>query len=197
MDHILEGLVGTGLDALRIGSSASVKTSLVQYTLEARFEKHPLASDYRRARENIENREKALDALVKLVKETRASQIPSRMVRLPRMNERSLLLEREIKALRARAYGLYLHVVTDIVTAADVVCTTCISAGARALDVSDFPLVFIDEASMSTEPASLVPLMRGVRSLGIAFSCSYVSDVCRGYSLSMSPSLVITNSCPP
>ena len=27
----------------------------------------------------------------------------------------------------------------------------------------DFPVVFLDEASMSTEPASLIPLMRGVR----------------------------------
>jgi superfamily I DNA and/or RNA helicase len=29
----------------------------------------------------------------------------------------------------------------------------------------DFPVVFLDEASMSTEPASLIPLMRGVRSV--------------------------------
>ena len=26
----------------------------------------------------------------------------------------------------------------------------------------DFPVVFLDEASMSTEPASLIPLMKGV-----------------------------------
>ena len=29
--------------------------------------------------------------------------------------------------------------------------------------MTDFPIVFIDEASMSTEPASLIPLMKGVR----------------------------------
>lgn len=27
----------------------------------------------------------------------------------------------------------------------------------------DFPVVFLDEASMSTEPAALIPLMKGVR----------------------------------
>lgn len=29
----------------------------------------------------------------------------------------------------------------------------------------DFPVVFLDEASMSTEPASLIPLMKGVSCL--------------------------------
>ena len=43
------------------------------------------------------------------------------------------------------------------------VCTTCIASGYRVLDCVDFPIVFIDEASMSTEPATLIPLMKGVR----------------------------------
>ena len=42
------------------------------------------------------------------------------------------------------------------------VCTTSITSAAAALQVIDFPAVFIDEASMSTEPASLIPIMRGV-----------------------------------
>jgi superfamily I DNA and/or RNA helicase len=32
------------------------------------------------------------------------------------------------------------------------------------LDAIDFPIVFLDEASMATEPLSLVPLMKGVSS---------------------------------
>ncbi len=42
------------------------------------------------------------------------------------------------------------------------VCTTSITSASAALQVIDFPVVFIDEASMSTEPASLIPIMRGV-----------------------------------
>ena len=42
------------------------------------------------------------------------------------------------------------------------ICTTCITAATAALDVTDFPVVFLDEANMSTEPASLIPLMKGV-----------------------------------
>ena len=41
-------------------------------------------------------------------------------------------------------------------------CTTCITSATASLNVTDFPVVFLDEASMSTEPASLIPLMKGV-----------------------------------
>jgi superfamily I DNA and/or RNA helicase len=43
------------------------------------------------------------------------------------------------------------------------VCTTCISAASNTLTAIDFPVVFLDEASMSTEPASLIPLMKGAQ----------------------------------
>lgn len=43
------------------------------------------------------------------------------------------------------------------------ICTTCLTSANSKLAVVDFPVVFLDEASMSTEPASLVPLMKGVR----------------------------------
>ena len=36
----------------------------------------------------------------------------------------------------------------------------------------DFPVVFLDEASMSTEPASLIPLMKGVSCLTL-FRCAF------------------------
>jgi hypothetical protein len=42
------------------------------------------------------------------------------------------------------------------------ICTTCITSACSSLNVIDFPVVFIDEASMSTEPATLIPIMKGV-----------------------------------
>ena len=48
-------------------------------------------------------------------------------------------------------------------SAEEQVCTTCLSAaGTYSLKHIDFPMVFLDEASMATEPLSLVPLMKGV-----------------------------------
>ena len=43
------------------------------------------------------------------------------------------------------------------------ICTTCLSAASSyVLRHIDFPIVFLDEASMATEPLSLIPLMKGV-----------------------------------
>jgi hypothetical protein len=35
------------------------------------------------------------------------------------------------------------------------------------MDAVDFPIVFLDEASMSTEPASLIPLMKGAQHISL------------------------------
>ena len=51
----------------------------------------------------------------------------------------------------------------DVLADADVICATCLSAASTyVLKHIDFPIVFLDEASMATEPLSLVPLMKGV-----------------------------------
>jgi hypothetical protein len=65
------------------------------------------------------------------------------------------------------------------------ICTTCLSSTARALRHIDFPIVFLDEASMATEPLSLVPLMKGV-----SFT-TYVADI----SHHTLPSSEITSNC--
>jgi superfamily I DNA and/or RNA helicase len=38
----------------------------------------------------------------------------------------------------------------------------------RLLEVFDFPVVFFDEASMATEPSSLIPLTKGVSSFQLS-----------------------------
>ena len=71
-----------------------------------------------------------------------------------------------MQALTSKIFRMEQQVLREILDAADVVCTTCMSAASAVLNVADFPVVFIDEASMSTEPASLVPLMKGVSDHG-------------------------------
>jgi len=48
---------------------------------------------------------------------------------------------------------------------AQVVCCTCIGSGGEMLDSLQFSRVLIDEATQATEPATLVPLVRGCRQL--------------------------------
>ncbi|GAA5867611.1 hypothetical protein JCM1840_002570 [Sporobolomyces johnsonii] len=47
---------------------------------------------------------------------------------------------------------------------ADVFCATALGAGAsKVLNWVDFPIVFLDEAAMCTEPVTLLPLMKGAQ----------------------------------
>ena len=48
---------------------------------------------------------------------------------------------------------------------AQVICCTCIGSGGDFLDAMTFDRVLVDEATQATEPAVLVPLMRGCRQL--------------------------------
>ena len=48
---------------------------------------------------------------------------------------------------------------------AQIICCTCIGSGGDILDAMTFERVLVDEATQATEPAVLVPLMRGCRQL--------------------------------
>ena len=48
---------------------------------------------------------------------------------------------------------------------AQIICCTCIGSGGDILDAMTFDRVLVDEATQATEPALLVPLMRGCRQL--------------------------------
>ena len=52
------------------------------------------------------------------------------------------------------------------------------TSAANALNVIDFPVIFLDEASMSTEPASLIPIMKGVRQYGYLDWIKYLFGMC-------------------
>jgi len=51
----------------------------------------------------------------------------------------------------------------DFLLAADVICTTCVGAGDARLSGFRFKQVLIDEATQSTEPECLIPIMLGAK----------------------------------
>ncbi|KAK3274219.1 hypothetical protein CYMTET_17588 [Cymbomonas tetramitiformis] len=53
----------------------------------------------------------------------------------------------------------------EIIGKADVVCATCIASASAALANHSFSRVLVDEATQAIEAATLVPLMKGCRSL--------------------------------
>ncbi|TKY86071.1 hypothetical protein EX895_004896 [Sporisorium graminicola] len=76
-------------------------------------------------------------------------------------------IKKQLSRLKATYFFLRASIRGEILNSADVICGSAIAAGSPELDMIDLPVVFFDEASMATEPVSLVPLMKGCRHLSI------------------------------
>lgn len=147
MDNLVEGLLAQGVKAVRFGPPDRVSSRVEAHTLEALIEQHPAFPVLDRARNSKEILQAQLSGnLDGKVRESKFKEIG-------KLNGRIYLLKKRIQA--------------EVLHDADVVCTTCLSATSRVLEVIDFPFVFLDEASMATEPLSLVPLTKGSAQVAI------------------------------
>lgn len=160
VDNVVAGLKAQGLKVVRFGTASRVPESLQGLTFEAQLERHPLwgyLEHLRREREGIvsELGEGNLSSEYSLLSRGSQQELTSQEQMAEGKQKQSATLNRRIFMMRRR---IQFEVLAD----ADVVCTTCLSATSRWLDAIDFPFVFLDEASMATEPLSLVPLTKGV-----------------------------------
>ncbi|GLB44126.1 putative P-loop containing nucleoside triphosphate hydrolase protein [Lyophyllum shimeji] len=168
VDNLVEGLIASGVKALRVGSGSNVRSSLIQHTLDHKLANHHLSpsllglikgEDQLAAK--VDDLRSRLGEVTKQKRSTRAQQKAENMTRA------LLAMEANHAQLRSRKYAMRQEMLRDVVSAADVICTTCITSACVALKVIDFPVVFLDEASMSTEPASLIPIMKGSRHVAL------------------------------
>ncbi|KXN83989.1 hypothetical protein AN958_00636, partial [Leucoagaricus sp. SymC.cos] len=172
VDNLVEGFVKAGLKPLRVGFGSRIRRSLKDYSLDYLLSQHPLqplclettvALD--RLESEISDLTSQLSATLRKIEAGNTSKILKQ--RAENMYRAMAMKDRQQNQLKGKIFGLQQEMLHDIVKSADVVCTTCITSASNALNVSDFPVVFIDEASMSTEPASLIPIMKGSRHLAL------------------------------
>ncbi|PVF99273.1 P-loop containing nucleoside triphosphate hydrolase protein [Serendipita vermifera] len=138
VDHLVDGISSGGLKPLRVGNEGKIRDDLEKWSIQTQREMHPKWNSY------VELTLKREDLIERLRKE-----------------KREQLKDIEAPHQGAHIRTLFKEMDHDILQTADIICTTCISAGSSTFDVMEFPIVFIDEASMSTEPACLIPLMHG------------------------------------
>jgi len=144
VDNILEGLLSLGINAVRLGQPFKVRESLRDSTIDARMENHRLRKD--------------LDVILDLNEDLAR--------RIPGMKGKDKgLAHRDLKRGWNDARRIEQQMKDDILEKADVICATCIGSGHILLDGRRFPRVLIDEATQATEPATLVPIVRGCRQL--------------------------------
>ena len=174
VDNIVEGLIKFNIKVVRIGHPARLKKELLDVSLDAVALEHPKYNE-------IKKIEKKLNKLLS-IQENYLKPTPSRrrgltdnqifkyaksgkVARgLSLQNIKSmaewLRLQRDVKRLREQKKRIEEEIINDIISDAEVVCTTNSSAGSEFLMDRYFDTLFIDEASQSTEPSSLIPLIK-------------------------------------
>ncbi|KAK7441735.1 hypothetical protein VKT23_016398 [Stygiomarasmius scandens] len=172
VDNLVEGLARAKLKPLRAASAGKTKPSLSQYTLEYQIENHPSQAETKKLMERKERVSKDLAVLKERLKkleekESKGSITEKEMNRKSRMEPGVVKRGRELSMLDRRIYAKQQDMIRDSLEKSDVICTTCITSASIPLNHIDFPVVFLDEASMSTEPASLIPLMKGSRHVAL------------------------------
>ena len=144
VDNLLEGLLGLGVSAVRLGQPVKVRESLREATVDAQMESHPLRRDLE---EHLELNEK----LARRISGMKGKEKGLAHRDLNRGWKEVRRIERQMR--------------DDILDRAQVLCCTCIGVGHQLLDGRRFSRVLLDEATQATEPASLVPLVRGARQI--------------------------------
>ncbi|KIY63188.1 P-loop containing nucleoside triphosphate hydrolase protein [Cylindrobasidium torrendii FP15055 ss-10] len=157
VDHLVEGMGRGGLRPLRVASSGKSTPELAEYSIDTQLSRHPLAADTQKLEESSRA---AQEAFLSYQTQIGLNPTARQQKTLNAKKNRSAVLD-------ARLWSRRRDMARDVIKAADVICTTCISAGSPLLSIADFPLVFLDEASMSTEPSSLVPLVKGSRHVAL------------------------------
>ena len=144
VDNLLEGLLSLGVRTVRLGQPVKVRESLREATMDAQMEEHPLRRD--------------LDHLLE------SNEKLSRRVKGMKGKEKGLT-HRDISRGWKEVRKIESQMRDDILDRAQVLCCTCIGSGHELLDGRRFSRVLIDEATQATEPAALVPLVRGARQI--------------------------------
>ena len=145
VDNLLEGLLERGIRTVRLGQPVKVRESLREATMDARMESHELNRD--------------------LIEEIERNEKLSRRIKGMRGGKEKGLAHRDLSRGWKEVRRLERQIRDDILDRAQVLCCTCIGSGHDLLDGRRFSRVLIDEATQATEPASLVPLVKGSRQI--------------------------------
>jgi len=174
-DNMVERLAAYGIDVVRVGNPSRITPAVVRHSLDYLLQQD---EDYRRALKLYEEvdrlREEQRNFLAPTPRWRRGlsdEQImryaetgtPVRGVHPNAIRKMAawLRLQKRIGALIERAKSYEAVAVERILRRADVVCATNSSAGSEMLRNFSFDVVFIDEATQSTEPSCLIPMVKG------------------------------------
>ena len=146
VDNLLEGLIDLGVKAVRFGRPVKVRESLREATLDAKVSSHPKQDEINFIREETEGiRSKLHDLKGK-----------DRGMAHKDINKNY----REIRELEQR-------ITDEVLSGAEVLCTTNIGAGHFTIANRKFSIVLIDEATQATSLQLLYQLSKVLGNLSL------------------------------
>ncbi|KAG0140722.1 hypothetical protein CROQUDRAFT_110938 [Cronartium quercuum f. sp. fusiforme G11] len=162
VDNLVVGLLEAGLKPVRCGEHLRVAPEVAQYSLETLELGHALTPAIENKSRKLESLTKDLDAIEKRWRNYGPSvKSSAKKPDNPKQAKVVETLKSEYKKLSYEVYMLKRRRQLQIIASVDVVCCTCLGAGASGLEAVEFASVIIDEAAMCHEPTALVPLTKG------------------------------------
>lgn len=155
-DNLLQGLHDLGIEVVRIGRPANVRSKLWDLTLDARMQKEPAWVAARAA----------LDEAVEELRELESTEAKDHAASREMREARG-----ELRAARRQLQKVEASCVSSILSEAQIIVTTCIGAGSEELisfmrqENMHFSTVLVDEAAQCTEAAVFPALAFGCERL--------------------------------
>jgi len=174
VDNIVERLVEYNINVIRIGHPARVNPVLREHTLDYMLQENEIYKKAQKFREEAFSLKNEQDQythpsgrwrrgmsnkkIMKLAQQNRGHRgVPSHKI-----NEMAewLLLQDKIDKYFKKVNKLENEAVNQLITQADIICSTNSSAGSEILENKEFDILVIDESTQATEPSSLIPLIK-------------------------------------
>jgi predicted DNA helicase len=174
VDNIVEGLIKHNVNVVRIGHPARLKKELLEISLDAKAEKHPKYQQIKQIEKKINKFKGLQEGYLKPTPQRRrglsyqqiekyaksGKKVRGHKIETLKSMAEWIRLQKEIKKLLEEKRKIEEEIVQDIISSSEVVCATNSGSGSEYLLEYYFDVVFIDEASQSTEPSCLIPVIK-------------------------------------
>ncbi len=174
VDNLMERLIKRNLDVVRVGHPARVSKELIEHSLDYKVQNHPRYKEIQEIEKKIDQIKEEQANYLKPTPQWRRGLSDKQILELARQNKKTrgiklskiksmakwIELQNQIKNLIEEKKKIENQIVDEILKTADVVLATNSTAGNEFLENRTFEVLVLDEASQSTEPSALIPLIK-------------------------------------
>ncbi|HID79359.1 MAG TPA: IGHMBP2 family helicase [Aquificales bacterium] len=174
VDNLMERLIKREIKVVRIGHPARVSKELIEHSLDYLVQSHENYKKIEEIEKKIYQIKKDQANYLKPTPQWRRGLSDKQILELARQNRKTrgiklskiksmakwIELQNEIRKLLEEKKKIENQIVDKIIASSEVVLATNSTAGGEFLQNKTFEVLVLDEASQSTEPSALIPLIK-------------------------------------